>query len=70
MAAGITQQQTIGKKTLHVVTQKIDNLVNKVVVQEIFRQNAESIRVLPDVCNKMLQERHELKKELYFATRI
>lgn len=53
-------------KLFHVVTWKIENIPNEIVdLAQIFRQNAESVRVLLDICNKISQERDELKKEFF-----
>lgn len=53
-------------KLFHVVTWKIENIPHEIVyLAQIFRQNAESVRVHLDICNKISQERDELKKEFF-----
>ena len=43
----------------HMVIWKIENVPNKIVdlAQLIFRQNAESVRVLLNVCNKIFKKK-------------
>ena len=44
---------------MHMVIWKIENVPNKIVdlAQLIFRQNAESVRVLLNVCNKIFKKK-------------